>query len=109
MSEPLLYGPGRRGPLPLIVGVTGDIDPVPSTELRDVLGKLKKRYRHTPLVLLAAHSTSLGRVAAEVASEMNCRHFLLLPQAKDAYLNGCAESVRDRYAQQLDQAERLLV
>jgi hypothetical protein len=112
MSDPVLYGPsarGRRGPLPLLVGVTGAQASFHSGRLCDLLSKLRKRYRWTPTVLLASLATMPGRFAAGEAQKLGYRLVAVLPAPEAAFLEGLAEETRAPVEKLLRSAERVVV
>jgi hypothetical protein len=92
MKDPTLFAPGdKRGPLPLMVGITGhrDLRDDDRASLRKCLSgifrQLKRHYPHTPIVLLSALAEGADCLAAEVALPLGIRLLVPLPMPTDEY------------------------
>src|SRR5271157_2523659 len=83
--------PATKGPLPLVIGVTGHRDLRPEdhetlkAQLRSVFTKLQHRYPATPLILLSPLAEGADRLAAGVALEMNIHLVVPLPMPREEY------------------------
>jgi hypothetical protein len=92
MKDPTLFAPGdKRGPLPLMVGITGhrDLRADDRVSLRKCLSgifrQLKRHYPQTPIVLLSALAEGADCLAAEVALPLGIRLLVPLPMPADEY------------------------
>lgn len=79
------------GPFPLVLGVTGHRDlraeDVPRLQERiaGLLTMLKRRYPHTPFVLLSPLAEGADRLVAEVALAQGCRLIAPLPMPAEEF------------------------
>lgn len=86
-------GNHRKGPLPLVLGVTGhrdlrkeDEEPL-KKQLRVIFDELAESNPHTPLQLLSGLAEGADRLAAGVALECGVALIACLPMEKTAYLD----------------------
>lgn len=81
----------KKGPLPLIVGVTGHRDLVADDaprvvgRVRGLLTELGARYPHTPIVLMSSLAEGADRLVARTALDYGAELFAVLPMKADAY------------------------
>lgn len=81
----------ERGPLPLVVGITGHRDlrdqDLPDLErvVRGVFAELSNGYPHTPICVLSAIAEGADRLAARVAIELGARLVVPLPFPREVY------------------------
>ena len=81
----------QRGPLPLVVGVTGHRDlrseDVPTLEnlVRTIFAEVSQKYPHTPLLLLSPLAEGADRLVARVAREAGAGLFVPLPLPRSLY------------------------
>jgi hypothetical protein len=81
-----------KGPLPLVVAVSGHRDIAPGTldllrtRVLEALRELAATHPHTPLVLLTALAPGADQLCAEVALELGLNLRLPLPLPQDIYL-----------------------
>ncbi|HEX5707921.1 MAG TPA: hypothetical protein VFX96_11530 [Pyrinomonadaceae bacterium] len=81
----------RRGPLPLVVGVTGHRDlrasDYPSLEerVREIFVLLLKEYEHTPITLLSPLAEGADRLTARVALDLGVQLIVPLPMPRELY------------------------
>src|SRR2546423_361716 len=103
-----------RGPLPLLIGVTGhrnlrgeDI-PALEQEVRQVFQELQKRYPHTSLTLISPLAEGADRLVARVAAPLGVRLHVLFPMPRSLYLSDfTSEASRGQLEQLLAQAEQI--
>lgn len=83
----------RKGPLPLVLGVTGhrdlrkeDEEPL-KKQLRVIFTELAAGSPHTPLQLISGLAEGADRLAAQVALECGVGLIACLPMEKTAYLD----------------------
>jgi hypothetical protein len=100
------------GPLPLVIGVTGHRDLRDEdcqgleAQVRTILGELRARYPHTPLILLSALAEGADRLAARVALECHVRLVVPLPMPRALYEEDFeTEASRSQFNELLEQAE----
>ena len=80
-----------RGPLPVVVGVTGHRDlrraDVQTLEklVRSIFVELNQKYPHTPLLLLSPLAEGADRLVARVAREVGASLFVPLPLPRSLY------------------------
>ena len=81
----------KKGPLPLVVGVTGHRDLVPDDAPRIVerthalFAELAEKYQHTPLVLMSSLAEGADRLVARTALECGVDLYAVLPMSAQAY------------------------
>jgi hypothetical protein len=81
----------ERGPLPIVVGVTGHrdlrrTDIIRLEELvRGVFVELRQRYPHSPLLMLSPLAEGSDRLVARVARKFGAHLFAPLPLPRDLY------------------------
>ncbi len=81
----------EKGPLPLVVGVTGHRDLVPDDapriveRVRALFEELSKSYAHTPLVLMSSLAEGADRLVARTALECGVGLYAVLPMNAQAY------------------------
>ena len=84
-------GAAPRGPLPLVVGVTGHRDlraedvGALEAQVRTILAGLAARSPHTPLVLLSPLAEGADRLVARVALDLGVRLVVPLPLPRALY------------------------
>ncbi len=80
-----------KGPLPLVVGVTGHRDlagdaiPKIAEEVRRLFASLSERYPSTPIVLLSSLAEGADRLVALTALDCGAKLCAVLPMAVDVY------------------------
>lgn len=80
-----------RGPLPLVVGVTGHRDlrsadvPILEELVWTTLVEVQKKYPHSPLLLLSPLAEGSDRLVARVAHQLGARLIVPLPMPQDLY------------------------
>jgi hypothetical protein len=90
--------PVNKGPLPIIVAVTGHIDirPEDTTALgdrvREILQRLQRKYPHTEIELLSPLAEGADRLVARVALEFGIRLVAPLPMEPDEFKKDFADA-----------------
>ncbi len=80
-----------KGPLPLVVGVTGhrdlasDATPKIAGEVRRLFASLSERYPSTPIVTVSSLAEGADRLVARTALDCGAELFAVLPMPADAY------------------------
>jgi hypothetical protein len=92
-------GPGEvMGPVPLVIGVTGHCDLIPSQHdglkrrVAAVIAEVRSECRYTPVLLLTALAEGADRLAAHVALSQQVRVVAALPMAREEYEKDFATS-----------------
>jgi len=105
-----------RGPLPLVVGITGHRDlrpadiPLLEAALRGILRDLLQRNPNTPLIVLSSLAEGADRLGARVALEMRARLMVPLPMDPAAYERDFqSETSRAEFRDLLGRAQHVLV
>ena len=81
----------KKGPLPLVVGVTGHRDLVAGdashivARVRALLTELNERYPHTQTVIMSSLAEGADRLVAQTALEQGAKLYAVLPMPADAY------------------------
>lgn len=81
----------KKGPLPLIVGVTGHRDLVAGdaprivARVRGLLTELSERYPHTPAVVMSSLAEGADRLVAHAALECGAKLYAVLPMPAATY------------------------
>ncbi len=102
---------GAKGPLPLIIGVTGHRDlraeDTPRIEgaVRSEFERLEQLYPTTPFVLLSALAEGADRLVAKVALEQGMRLIAVLPMPISVYETDFDEPSRKEFYSLLQAAE----
>jgi len=82
-----------KGPLPLVLGITGHRDlrpedgPALAAGVRGIFEELRVRYKATSLVLLSSLAEGADRLAARVALGLGARLVVPLPMDREDYEN----------------------
>lgn len=103
-----------RGPLPIVVGVTGhrDIRPddVPRLErvVREAFETLLNAYRSTPLLLLSPLAAGGDRIAARVAMDLGIPVVVPLPLEQNEYERDFDEAETSEFRAMLERARGML-
>ena len=102
----------QRGPLPLVVGVTGHRDlreedrEALENQVAKVFDDLKDRYSHTPLLLLSALAEGADRLVARVALGRGAHLVAPLPMRRAEYEKDFGDPAsRTEFATLLDRAQ----
>jgi len=99
------------GPLPIAVSITGHRDLCPGdlgrieALVREIFEDLRRRYPHSPLILLSALADGADRLGARVALECSARLIAPLPMPRALYEKDFSEDSRKDFAELLDLAD----
>jgi hypothetical protein len=103
--------PDKKGPVPLVIGVTGHralpfvkgddgelaIAPPIEEEVREFFGRLQRDYDATPLILLSAFSPGADCLVAQIAIDAGIRVVPVLPVNIDKHLRANKGGFKTRY------------
>jgi len=105
-----------RGPLPLVIGITGHRDLRPAdiatleAALRGVLRDLEQRYPNTPLMVLSSLAEGADRLGARVALDVGARLMVPLPMDPAAFERDFeSDASRAEFRDLLGRAQHVLV
>lgn len=104
----------KRGPLPLVLGVTGhrdlraeDVVPL-ERAVAKALRELQEAYRHTPLLLLSPLAAGADQLVARVAMDHRIPVVVPLPLEQAEYERDFSAAERDEFRAMLARAQAML-
>jgi CheY-like chemotaxis protein len=89
-----------RGPLPLLIGVTGHRDlrpadcPVLERTVRRAIQRIREKCPHTPLIVLSALAEGADRLVARAALDLGLSLIVPLPMPQAEYEKALDSSIR---------------
>ena len=104
-----------KGPLPLLIGITGHLDPEPSDipaierKLEEEFSRLAALSPHTSLLLLTGLAKGCDTIASRVAHRMGVGLVAVMPMAREDYLGDFSDHEAAEFERLLSVARKILV